>query len=157
MRRLLVIGCLAAVAKGRADIDLAGTWRLEQADNPSVTCPIEVPGDVQSALFKAKLMPDPFWGRNEQKVQDVGRKDWSVSRTFEVDDGTLAKKALVLRLEDVDTFATVSLNGHELGKTDNSFTLLPNQPKTIEFKPKGEVSETAFGKALSVRHLRQTY
>ena len=121
MRRVLLIGCLAAVSQGLADIDLSGTWRLARTDDPSVACPIEVPGDVQSALLKAKLMPDPFWGRNELKVQDVGRKDWTVSRTFEVDDETFAKKALVLRLEDVDTFATVSLNGHELGKTDNRF------------------------------------
>ena len=103
------------------EIDLAGTWRLECADDPSVTCPIAVPGGVHTALLKAGAMPDPFWGRNELKVQDWGRKTWVVSRTFDADAGTLAKKAIVLRLEDVDTFATIYLNGRELGKTDNRY------------------------------------
>ena len=112
----------ASVGFAAADVvDLAGTWRLERADDPSVTCSIAVPGGVHSALLKAGLMPDPFWGRNELKIQEIGRKDWIVSRQFEVDDKTLAKKAIVLRLDNVDTFATISLNGHELGKTDNRF------------------------------------
>ncbi|MBQ0033240.1 MAG: glycoside hydrolase family 2 protein, partial [bacterium] len=76
---------------------------------------------VHSALLKAGLMPDPFWGRNELKIQEIGRRDWIVSRQFEVGDETLAKKAIVLRLDNVDTFATISLNGHELGRTDNRF------------------------------------
>ena len=111
---------LAACAFG-AEIDLAGTWRLERADDKSVVCEIAVPCGVHSALMKAGLMPDPFFGRNELKIQEVGRKDWIVSRSFEVEEEVLAKKAIVLRLDNVDTFATISLNGHELGKTDNRF------------------------------------
>ena len=113
--------CVSAACAFAAEIDLAGTWRLERADDPSVTCEIVVPGGVHSALFKAGLMPDSFWGRNELKIQEIGRKDWIVSRQFEVGDETLAKRAIVLRLDNVDTFATISLNGHELGKTDNRF------------------------------------
>ena len=66
-------------------------------------------------------MPDPFWGRNELKTQWVGRHDWTVSRTFEVGSEILSRKAIVLRLDNVDTFATITLNGHELGRTDNRF------------------------------------
>ncbi len=41
---------------------------------------------------------------------------------------------------------------------DNSFTLLPDEPKTIVFTPKGkEVSLEDFRKAFSVTHLRKTY
>ena len=113
--------CESAMCVSAVEIDLAGTWRLERADDKSVTCEIAVPGGVHSALLKAGLMPDPFWGRNELKIQEIGRKDWIVSRQFAIDDETLAKKAIVLRLDNVDTFATISLNGHELGKTDNRF------------------------------------
>ena len=113
--------CVSAASAFAAEIDLAGTWRLEQADDKSVACAIAVPGGVHSALLKAGLMPDPFKGRNELKIQEIGRKDWIVSRQFEVWDETLAKKAVVLRLDNVDTFATIFLNGHELGRTDNRF------------------------------------
>ena len=120
---LLVAGalCVSAACAFAAEIDLSGTWRLERVDDKSVACAIAVPGGVHSALLKAGLMPDPFWGRNELKIQDVGRKDWIVSRQFEIGDELLAKKAIILRLDTVDTFATISLNGHELGKTDNRF------------------------------------
>ena len=113
--------CASAACAFAAEIDLAGAWRLERADDPAVTCEIAVPGGVHSALLRAGLMPDPFWGRNELKIQDIGRENWIVSRQFEIDDETLAKKAIVLRLDNVDSFATISLNGHELGKTDNQF------------------------------------
>ena len=117
---MLVVTALSS-ALTAGEIDLSGTWTLTRADDAAVSCPIAVPGGVHSALLKAKLMPDPFWGRNELLTQDVGRKDWIVSRTFEIGDEVLAKKAIVLRLDNVDTFATIILNGHELGKTDNRF------------------------------------
>ena len=122
---------LAAVAVAAAvfvplmagEMDLSGTWRLEGSDGKgaAISCPIAVPGDVHSALFKAKLIPDPFWGDNEKQTQWVGRHDWTVVRTFEVDEATLAKEAVVLRLEDVDLFATVFVNGYEVGRTDDRY------------------------------------
>ena len=48
-------------------------------------------------------MPDPFWGRNELEIQEIGRKEWIVSRSFEVGDELLAKKAIILRLDNVET------------------------------------------------------
>lgn len=124
MMRILIAG-LAVVTSAAAiqaeELELSGVWHFECRDNPSVCGPVEVPGDIQSALLKLGRMPDPFWGRNEVKVQDWGRKEWVVSRTFDVGDAILSKKAIVLRLDNVDTFATISINGHVLGKTDNRF------------------------------------
>ena len=122
MMTVSVIMPALCLLSARADeIDLSGRWRLSRVDDGSVTCAIDVPGGIHSALMKAGLMPDPFWGRNELKTQDIGRKEWIISRQFEVGDEVLAKKAIVLRLDNVDTFATIVLNGHELGRTDNRF------------------------------------
>lgn len=123
---LMAMAALAAVAdvvsaKGRTS--LAGTWSLVEA-SPSATAaavPIAVPGDVHSALFAAGRIPDPYWGRNELLTQDVGRRDWRVERSFNVDAATLGAKSVVLRLEDVDTFCTIYVNGSEVGRTDNRF------------------------------------
>ncbi len=111
----------AALTVPAIELSLAGEWKLEQADDRSVTCPIRVPGGVHSALFAAKKMANPYWGRNELETQWVGRKDWIVSRTFTVDAKFIAAKSVMLRLEDVDLFCTVKVNGVEVGRTDNRF------------------------------------
>ncbi|MDO5319151.1 MAG: glycoside hydrolase family 2 protein, partial [bacterium] len=108
------------VSSGR--LDLSGVWHLREADNVvQFTLPMQVPGDVHSALFAAGKIPDPFFGQNELVTQDVGRKDWRVERSFMVPSSMLKAKSVVLRLEDVDTFCTIELNGEEVGKTDNRF------------------------------------
>ena len=123
LRGLALAAVLTTVSANAEEIDLAGVWRLAGTDDRGVAvdCPITVPGGVHSALLEAGRIPDPYFGRNELKTQWVGRQEWTVSRTFEVGAGLLEKKAVVLRLEDVDTFATIYLNGHELGSTDNRF------------------------------------
>ena len=122
--RKIMVGVLYAICATCAnamEIDLHGTWRLERTDDKSVACEIAVPGDVHTALHKAQLMPDPFFGQNEKKTQWVGRHDWTVSRTFEATDEVLKRKAIVLRLEDVDLFATIYVNGKEVGKTSDRY------------------------------------
>jgi len=116
----LLFACAPAYAS--RTIDLAGTWNLAYADglhDAVYACP--VPGDVQSALLASGAIPDPYYGRNEEKVQWVSRTEWEISRTFSADRALLASKSVILRLEDVDTFAEISLNGHLLGKTSNRF------------------------------------
>ena len=127
VKPLLVCGVLAfavrALAGGVSCVDLAGDWNLTGRDGEGrpVACPVRVPGDVHSALLDAKLMPDPFWGRNELKCQWVATEDWTFARTFEVDSAFLAKRRIVLELEDVDTFADVYLNGVKVGTASDRF------------------------------------
>ena len=104
-------------------LDLAGEWKLEgeDEDGAPVACPAAVPGDVHGALLRAGQIPDPFFGRNERDVQWVARKDWTFTRPFDVPAGLLAHGRVVLRLEDCDTFATVFVNGVEIGETHDRF------------------------------------
>jgi beta-mannosidase len=102
-------------------VDLAGTWSVRQKDGDAAAIPMQIPGDVHSALLAAKLIPDPYFGRNEDEVQWVGKKEWLVERSFDVPDGLLARKSVCLRLEHVDTFCTLSINGQRVGETGNRF------------------------------------
>ena len=110
-------------AAGEVALDLSGEWRLTGADaaGAPVACPAMVPGDVHSALLAADVIPDPFWGSNETNVMWASRCDWTLSREFHVDEAFLSSPSVILRLEDVDTFATILVNGVPIGETNNRF------------------------------------
>jgi len=132
MKRILFsfFASALSVAAFAVELDLAGTWKLVKADDAKVACPIVVPGGVHTALLKAGLMDEAFWGRNEEKMQWVGKSDWNISREFEVSKDILAKKEIVLRLEDCDAFATIFVNGQKVGETTDRF-----QRYTFDVKP----------------------
>ena len=60
----IAIGIVAAcgLAACAAEFDLAGTWALTQADKPSVTCPVAVPGP-DPAIKPMSLMSPALAGR----------------------------------------------------------------------------------------------
>lgn len=120
-QKLLSVIALFASAACAVELDLSGKWNLVKADDSKVRCAIDVPGGVHYALLKAGIIKDAFWARNEEGVQWVGRSDWNISRTFEVDNDFLAKKEIILRLEDCDCFATIFVNDKKVGETKNRF------------------------------------
>ena len=117
---LFVFGLQSASAEVK-ELDLAGEWRLENATNAAFTCPIAVPGGVHSALLAAGLMKDPFWGGNEVEAQWVAKESWAVERAFDVPEKILARRTVILRLEDCDTFCTIYINGSRVARTSNRF------------------------------------
>ena len=126
--KLAKVGAFVAIAgmalTGLAvELDLAGEWTLSGSNEVgrSISCPIAVPGGVHEALIKHGTIPDPYFGDNEKLVQWVGRRDWTISRTFDVGADLLAKKSVILRLENVDTYAKIYLNGKLVGETENAF------------------------------------
>ena len=116
-----LLALCAANAFAADVVDLSGTWRLSLATNAAETCAVEVPGDVHTALFAAGRIPDPYRGCNETNVQWVAKEDWAFARSFDVAPEFLAKKRVVLEIEDADTFADVYLNGVKVGETSNRF------------------------------------
>jgi beta-mannosidase len=102
-------------------LDLGGAWRLrDQSD--SHRCAMRIPGDVHSALLDAGLIPDPYFGANEEAVQWVARRDWHISRTFDLAPVEAADDAhWILTLDQVDCVADVYLNGALLGRLENMF------------------------------------
>src|SRR5574342_816587 len=74
-----------------------------------------VPGDVHSTLIDRKLIEDPFYGHNDLKCQWVEEKVWWYRNTFEFNDEVSKDHRYELIFEGLDTFATVYLNGVELG------------------------------------------
>jgi beta-mannosidase len=83
--------------------------------------PATVPGCVHTDLLSNKLIPDPFYRDNEQKLQWIGKTDWEYQITFSITPGILGRDNLDLVFEGLDTYANVFLNDVSLLNADNMF------------------------------------
>ena len=81
----------------------------------------QVPGVVQTDLFAAHLIPDPFYGDNESHLQWIGLTDWEYRTTFQIDSSTLQHEHVDLVFDGLDTFADVFLNDQPILTADNMF------------------------------------
>jgi len=98
-------------------IDLSGSWQLASADGTHRT-EMPIPGDVHAALKAAKIIPDPYFGRNENEVQWVANADWTIERRFTLDDPA---GSWYLDITYLDTVATVFVNDIPVLQADNCF------------------------------------
>lgn len=79
--------------------------------------PATVPGSVHTDLLAAGLIPDPYLDSNEGLLAWIGACDWEYRTTFTWSAGGHDRHDLVL--DGVDTVATVTVNGAEVGRTAN--------------------------------------
>ena len=80
-----------------------------------------VPSVVQQDLIRHGLLPDPFYGCNEQQVQWVEDYDWCYKTSFDLTQEHLSYDAAELSMEGLDTYAEVWLNGYRVHTNDNMF------------------------------------
>ena len=80
-----------------------------------------VPGTVHQDLINHELLPNPFYGMNEEKIQWVENEDWEYRTSFIVSEEQLNRDGIQLIFEGLDTYADVYLNGSLLLKADNMF------------------------------------
>ncbi|WP_240916119.1 glycoside hydrolase family 2 protein [Sanguibacter sp. HDW7] len=81
------------------------------------TVPATVPGSVHTDLLAAGIIPDPYLDSNEHVLAWIGACDWEYRTTFAWSAEGHDRHDLVL--EGVDTVATVTVNGVEVGRTAN--------------------------------------
>lgn len=110
----------AAAVQSPVTLQLNQGWQFAQAGD-TVWLAAKVPGTVHQDLIDHGKLPNPFYGMNESKVQWVEEKDWTYRTTFTVTEENLQREAADLKLEGVDTYADVYLNGSLLLKADNMF------------------------------------
>ena len=115
MRKFLIIlfsflGMSWFASAQKNTINLNSNWYFRQADQEKVYA-AEIPGTIHTDLLRQKLIPDPFFGENEQKVQWVEQKSWIYETLFDVHASELAKSSMELVFEGLDTYAQVYLNG----------------------------------------------
>jgi beta-mannosidase len=97
-------------------------WTVEAvagrvADAPRAPVPATVPGCVHTDLLAAGLIDDPYLDDNETRLAWIGHTDWAYQTVF--DAGELDADRVELVADGLDTVATVTLNGVEVGRTAN--------------------------------------
>ncbi|WP_432132446.1 glycoside hydrolase family 2 protein [Streptomyces tendae] len=101
-------------------LPLAEGWSLRHSEN---LLPARVPGCVHTDLLAAGLIPDPFIGANEPDVAWVGRRAWTYVRDLAATDTAVkSHERTDLVFDGLDTAATITLDGRELGRTRNMHT-----------------------------------
>ena len=76
---------------------------------------------MHTDLLALGRIPDPFAGDNEKRVQWVAESDWVYRTSFTCSNELLSEDKVFLVCDGLDTLATLTLNGTELGHTDNMF------------------------------------
>ncbi|MCX8183453.1 MAG: glycoside hydrolase family 2 protein [Crenarchaeota archaeon] len=109
-------------------ISLNGEWFFKECGKDEKTLPstgpwlkAKVPGVVHLDLLRNKKIPNPFFRMNELEVAWVEEKDWWYMKEFHVDKEFLNHDHVELKFHGLDTFATIWLNGKEVGRTANMF------------------------------------
>src|ERR1041384_6825890 len=87
---------VAAVAEaGKTITPLNVGWRFRQVGQ-AAWHPATVPGCVHTDLLNNKLIDDPFYRDNEQKLQWIGKTDWEYQTTLKVGADLLSRDQLEL-------------------------------------------------------------
>lgn len=79
-----------------------------------------VPGCIHTDLMAHNLIPDPFYGTNEDSVQWVAARSWHYRATIKRNEMP-RRGDFSLIFKGLDTYATVILNGDTILKSDNMF------------------------------------
>lgn len=81
----------------------------------------KVPGDVYTDLWKAGVIDDPYFGRNNVRAQWVQQYEWWYSLQFDMKE-IPEDEIIELIFEGVDYSCEVWLNGHYLGRHEGVFS-----------------------------------
>jgi beta-mannosidase len=112
--------------------DLNNGWRLFHKHDPDYPLPAgiqipeqgipaEVPGTVHTDLMTAGIIPDPFFGDNEERVKWIDDQQWIYRQAFNIPPDLDKDKKPELVFNGLDTITEIRLNGQIIGDTQNMF------------------------------------
>lgn len=158
---------------------LHGGWNLRKSPSNSIPPAIKfpeqgiqatVPGTVHTDLLAAGLIPDPFFGINEKKLNWIHENDWIYGAIFDLPQEFRLKKQTYLVCDGLDTVCQIRLNGKILGEANNMFRQYRlsinaslqerNNHLQIYFhcpKKIGRQNENRYGKLSAAIHTERVY
>ena len=97
-------------------------WEFKKTGE-SLCFPAKIPGTVHTDLFANGLIPDPFAGDNEKKLQWIENEDWVYRTNFNISSSEIQKGHIELKFEALDTYAKIFMNDSLVGTADNMFRI----------------------------------
>ncbi len=107
-------------------------WYMDAGDWHAVPC--VSPCSMYSVLKDAGLIPDPYYGTNEEELTPLSELDCTFSTTFEVTADTLAMDHVALIFHGLDTICDIDLNGARLDS-------VMNMHRTYRYEVKSHLTE----------------
>ena len=114
---------------------LNGKWQLTGLDQNNCPVSIEgtVPGCVHTDLINAGILGDIFYRDNSKTCQWVEDRDFTYTRTFNIDK---VEENSYLEFDGLDTYCDIYLNGRRVGSAENMH--IPHEFKVDRYLIKGE-------------------
>lgn len=98
----------------------ASNWTFRQAFTGDWK-PVTLPVSAHTALLQNKMIEDPYYRDNEEKLQWIEKEDWEFQTTFDIDAATFQRKHIDLVFKGLDTYAHIYVNDSLVLETDNMF------------------------------------
>lgn len=76
-------------------------------------------GSVQETFWNNGILPDPFYGENEEKYNWIEEHIWEFKSQFFLSEDFFNAKQLELVFPNVDTYGEIYVNDKLVGKTEN--------------------------------------
>lgn len=117
MKKFICISIISSIVQIYA-FTLGENWVLRSQDG-EVRINADIPSTVKMALFKRKLIPDPYYSTQNEGSQWVEKKVWIYEKTFD-----LKKKKgrrYFLKIWGVAPLGEVFFNGSLLGRVEGMF------------------------------------
>ncbi|KAI4453922.1 beta-mannosidase [Holotrichia oblita] len=78
-----------------------------------------VPGTVFTTLRNHGFAPDPYYGGNEDAIQEIFTNDYEYIKKFQIEDIDLKADEILLVCEGIDTLADIYINNKLVAYTEN--------------------------------------
>jgi beta-mannosidase len=132
--------------------NLVSEWQFKKVSD-TVWHAAKVPGTVHTDLYRNGLIPNPFYGINESKLQWIGKENWVYRTRFDIPDKIFKEKHISLIFNGLDTYAEVRLNGTLILHADNMFRTWQTDVKKL-LHQKGNTMTILFRSPLLVNKAR---
>lgn len=117
---ILLFSIIPLFSLAQTKLNLNNGWQFTQTGK-NEWHDAKIPGSVQGNLIRHGVLPDPFYGTNEEKVQWVEDENWDFKKTFSLTAQQLQHDDAMLFFEGLDTHADVFLNGAKILHAQNMF------------------------------------
>jgi len=106
--------------RNKLEISINKNWTFRKVSDQK-WYEAQVPGCIHTDLLNNNLIPDPFYGTNEQDLQWISDENWEYKKTIEINNEFLSRKVQFLKFYGLDTYAKVYINGKLLIESNNMF------------------------------------